>query len=287
MGIIKSFGRNIFTTIGYRLVKTLPPKKNNLKIVFMHIPKCAGTSVIEALRNKSEVAMVNSSKDRLITKILMQDDKPESTMPFVLQNRQFVFLKYLSEGKNFITGHFPFHNYALDEKYNNHIFLSVLRDPVERWISHYKYNKFTNNDPLVPPFISCPLDPDDELYNILNSYTGKFMAYHYCAFFGGYNSFHEFDSTKTIQMAYSNIKRFNIIGFTENMQDFAGKFLVQTGIKLNIGYTNKTTNKDVDFSKKQQINDLFTGEIRHKIAELCKEDYKLYNFAKTLHPYNY
>lgn len=86
--------------------------------LFLHMPKCAGTSVKKML---------------------------DETQVDILPDNQYFLLDSTTSGrsnipeKSVIYGHFLPKNYITDVEQNNYTIVTILRDPIERLKSHYQF----------------------------------------------------------------------------------------------------------------------------------------------------
>lgn len=123
-------------------------------IVFVHVPRCAGTSIVEAIRsecNVSNAGRIDPIRVRKAAELILGADDPDAFFTAYPALQQYLLAYILKEGYSVVSGHLPAGTSLLEEFTHAHTFMTVLRDPVDRWISHYIFNKLTNDDPLVQP----------------------------------------------------------------------------------------------------------------------------------------
>ena len=92
------------------------------------------------------IGKINAPSTRQSTKIYFNSQKADIIIPRLFDYRSQVAANYLFKNYPIVSGHFHINKniiHSYKEKYN---FITILRDPVERFISHYKYNKVNNND---------------------------------------------------------------------------------------------------------------------------------------------
>ena len=101
----------------------------NKKLIFFHTPKCAGTSICNIL----STLFVNSYRifGPLTSLSGFKNKKPQITSEENLKKE----IKILKD-KNFIFGHFSIN---VHDMYLNRLSLAMLRNPIERSISHYNF----------------------------------------------------------------------------------------------------------------------------------------------------
>jgi hypothetical protein len=110
----------------------------NPLIVFVHIPKCAGTSLRNSLEAKLGIARI-------------QPDYGWTTFGEKIQD----FKRRLLHGrtpKQLVYGHFPIERYCLPGGVKNpdHFYAAYFRHPLQRILSHYHFFKRTQHpgDPI-------------------------------------------------------------------------------------------------------------------------------------------
>jgi len=106
-----------------RLKRSMDEPLRNRKIVFVHIPKCAGRSLYQGLKK---------------------------------YYRRQIYLKIFSrdvnlQQNNFIAGHVSVYEYEQLLSETNCLWLTVLRDPVKRIASFTAHARRTDNSPTVTP----------------------------------------------------------------------------------------------------------------------------------------
>jgi len=120
------------------------------KIIFHHIPKCGGTSIVTGLamtyypmrllfRGKSgfnarlnapqtaEYAQKNDINKFSHRRMVLRNHVERQTCPF-------------------ISGHYPFDYDLYDQQKEEWGFVTLLRDPIKRWYSEYYWNRYKDHD---------------------------------------------------------------------------------------------------------------------------------------------
>ena len=113
---------------------TRPRIKKN--IFFLHQPKCGGTSINNAIRScyrNSQIMHLNNDACIRAADLLGRD---------LDDYRRDLLLYHLMHKKiRYLSGHFAYSKKAYDACGDQWHFVTVLRHPVERWFSHYFFNK--------------------------------------------------------------------------------------------------------------------------------------------------
>jgi len=264
----------MFSSLSTRIRNSLQqPIKE--KIFFLHIPKCGGTSVKNALRNKyisldprrdSTFAALDRNAMVNTTQALGEEESAEfSVAPdCILRMREHVLLYHMGVSRiKCITGHVPFSEIAFRKYGNQFAFITILRDPVERWISEYYFNKSLS-------FATSDMD----ITQYMDSSFGQAQGTQYVLFLGGRSNGNDHFSKKAVQRALENLNRCTLVGFLENLDSFNEQFQSRFGTTLDIGKKNITT-KNTD---RQQIS----SSIRQRIETICERDLEIYHHASQL-----
>ena len=133
----------------------------NLKIISVHIPKCAGTSFLNWLKDAfGQASVLQDYDDKPMDPSSICNMDPVSHKQKVIQN-----FSQISNGKKVVHGHFLASKYDFIPNYK----ITFLRNPIERALSNYFYwmsvpvtnNKLheyvVNNNLEWEDFVSLPI----------------------------------------------------------------------------------------------------------------------------------
>lgn len=112
------------------------------KLFFMHIPKTGGTSVKSAIYNERKAwydCHVDAGKTRRAIKENTKNTNREKYFRELFKLRQSMAVRRLKANKPVVTGHIPVPGYFLS-KFSKYKFFTVVRNPVDRWISDYRFS---------------------------------------------------------------------------------------------------------------------------------------------------
>lgn len=267
-----------------KMFESLVARSNNLirgslnqKIFFSHIPKCGGTSINKAIKNcyltlditkdnclahanaKATFDTAQRNIDQTSSHFNLTDDYP------ALKLREDLLLYYMcQEDVKYISGHIPFSARAYQYFPNKYAFVTVLRDPVKRWISAYFYNRYRQEG-------HRKIETDLEPY--MKSEFGKSRGYAYVKFVGGPNEEGDYTSEQAITRAKENLHKFTVVGCLEYKQDFVKQFEKQFGRRLKIGISNQSPKSKINQSS------IITDKIKEEIREICRPDIEIYQYA--------
>ena len=155
-----------------------------------------------------------------------------------------------------ISGHFHYSNVAHDLFKDNWHFVTILHDPVLRWLSHFRYDSSLGR-------INIPIE--------------EFIETTRAASFGRAfvdevtEDINKSDThiDERIEIATERYKRFSLVGTIEDTTHFASQFKEIFGCPLEIKHLNKTNKKPSE--------EKLPSHIIEKIHELCEPDLRLYN----------
>ena len=228
------------------------------KIVHVHVPKTAGKSLRAAFR---EVAKKFNRK-------------------FFETDGFTIDQNALEEGQfDLISGHFGF---CHAEKIPNASFITMLRDPKDRFLSFYYYlrEKFAAGENSRRSRLANRYDLDEFVYlmddpdlvdDLLNSVTWQ-LAY-------GTRQLERLsfrmEATKSdddlLNAAIANLDRCELVGFQDDYSDFARKFEQLYGIPLTIRRENMTKSR-------LSVTDVSARTLR-KIDDWVYLDSEVYRYA--------
>ncbi|GAC23194.1 hypothetical protein GMES_0894 [Paraglaciecola mesophila KMM 241] len=169
--------------------------------------------------------------------------------------------------KRFITGHCVASPSVVREYHHEWNFITVLRNPVDRFISEYIYNKFKKSE-------WAKVDLSIEVY--LKSSVAHAKGVTIANYFSGL-SVKELDNTKEstiVDLVLDNLNHFKSVGFVDDMANWSTSLSEKLGEKISFSNKNTSPNSSAFLAIK---ND---PALLDKIKELCALDLKIYDLAK-------
>ena len=252
-------------------------KQSPEKIFYLHIPKCGGTSITNAIQacyykwslsDTLNFFSLNASASWKTAEIFTDMELSSDIVndKAVMNLREELLIYYMSQRHiEYIGGHFGFSLKAYQQFHHEYAFITILRNPVKRWISSYLYNRY--RQPQKYRRINM------NFQDYLESDFGKSQGYEYAKFLGGADASVNFLNQEAIDRAKENLNKFRLIGFLEDIDSFKAQFQKQFGRDLNIGFLNQRPKNG------KSEEPVITEAMKEQIKKLCKPDIEVYQYA--------
>ncbi len=251
------------------------------RIFFMHIPKCGGSSVDKALRNC--YISLDKRKDRDLVRydslasektagILFGYDFSRGShkdLEILDFSEKFLAYNMCRVGARYISGHISFNEHIHDEFAANYKYVTLLRDPVKRFISAYFYAKYRTSN-------SDHWRIEEELPEFITTERGKSLGYTYVKYLCGLKKDADFTAQELIERAKVNLNKFDLVGLLEDMSGFAIAFEGRFGVRPKILKINESP---VSQSNRQEQLD---ERVYNMVQEVCEPDLEIYNHACSM-----
>ena len=116
-------------------------------LTFIHLPKCAGTSLRRALARCYRVPTsrrIENVPHNQVIRAALSGPRVNFNLEERLQvwdTAERIGLYAMLSGAPLVMGHLPFNRHRYKAVLHKRKFITVLRDPVERWISNYRNSR--------------------------------------------------------------------------------------------------------------------------------------------------
>ena len=242
-----------------------PAPKIKEKILFLHVPKCGGTSVNEAVR-AGFGGYFGFGGFRTCQHVdAWASDAAGTKLGMTITDTREVVLAYLSgfEATKFISGHFRFTSVVHKLHEEGWQIITVLRDPVDKWMSQYFYNAKKENEHFrikedIDEFVKT-----DRARNYGCDFMTNFVPH---------IPLERQAEPEAIAEAIEVLKtKCRVVGFTDRMGDFAASMKREFGFRPSIGVQN------VNPASKKDKDKAVTPELKEVISQLCQPNREVYD----------
>lgn len=240
------------------------------RVVFHHVPKCGGTSVGRALRKRyllSQATVQPEASFRALEAFTGSKDR-EALLVDVLDLREQMLLYHMFEDVHCISAHVRFSLAAHEQFASKYRFITILREPVSRFLSHYNWS-------YGKPHAHARIE--EPILEFLETKRAKRLGATYVEFFCGLPKSADIRAPDAVEAAVRNIGKFDVVGRLDNLPDFESDIEEMLGMRLRVGHENRAIRR-TDTSKVLEDHDL-----RAAVLEICAPDIAVWNRVIGLH----
>ncbi len=220
-----------------RALASLPGCGLRKPCVFLHLPKCGGTSLAAALYGTvplhRRVGVIDAPATRRAAALshfgwddplLCHEDLPGGRMTFAL--REQALLTHLCWGTPLIHGHVFLSEPAHAASAGGHGWVTMMRDPAERAVSNFRMA------------VRAGVIPDDpEAW--LDGPVGRSMAQVHLRYLTGRNVIPPGQEARATAIALDRLGWFDLIGFLDDPEGFSQGFARRFGPRLPMPRLNR------------------------------------------------
>ncbi len=285
--------KHLINHLGYdvKLHRVGKAQQNQAKFAFVHVPKSGGISIDLAMREQfAKPGEARFSREGAIEMSLTTFNKEITDLDSIAQfsdhhARQLngLLAYHLTQNWQYISGHVSTNQHIIENFAQQYHFITVLREPVSRFISNYIYNKLTNSLPIMAP---NNLNSDNliaEVGHILAHRRGWQMANVMSMCITGRFAKDAADAQKIQSEFADNLAAYKVVGFLDNLDSFSKQIKQLSNKQINIGNHN-TTDSFLD-EKKQHVKSTLQNyfnepNVKAQLEHLCRFDIENYQRAK-------
>ncbi len=227
-------------------------------LIYIHVPKCGGFSFGAALRLRfltSQATIRLNQGDRSLT--------GEARILSDYAARRAEIRTHVEKGTRLIAGHVQYDPELHLGKARDYGFVTLLRDPVARLVSHYHYLQRKHPDQNRPATLDAFLETRD----------ARRLATQYLFYFAGQSQVETHDCTPLISRAVRALSRFDLVGDLSDARACYADLRALTGGPLPFWHRNRAPGKPT-----------VSSALRHRLEQICAPDIELYESCRTLRP---
>lgn len=225
-------------------------------IVYIHVPKCGGTTFGAALRMRHLLSQAS---------ITLNQGDPRLTGDRYIQSdydaRDAELMTLMQKKVKLISGHVRYSRSLHQLGRNKYSFVTALRDPVQRFVSHYQYLQRKHPNPERPSTLVAFLETED----------ARRIASQYLFYFARRYDPSEVDTPRLIQKAITNLSRFKIVGDLSEPAAFKQSLQHLVGGPLPTWRRNKAP-----------VTTFIPPSLERRIAKLCSADIQIYRSVRSM-----
>lgn len=235
------------------------------KICFLHVPKCGGTSIDTAIKRSFGLSRYWYRRNlvHLSSAATLRGSKLTEESLLSYEEKILAYLLSLKTSY-YVSGHFPYSQRLGREFGSEWQFITILRHPVERYFSHYFYNRYKQSEHFR-------IDVDLETF--INQDLGLQLGSYYIRYLVGPElPDAELRSDAAIAAAIANLKQFTLAGALDRLEDFSRAYRHHFGRPVQIGRSNPNP------ASRSQQQAAISDAIRKQVEAICMPDLEVYNF---------
>ncbi|WP_264212293.1 sulfotransferase family protein [Leisingera thetidis] len=238
------------------------------RLLYIHVPKCGGTSFGSAVRLAyfHSQATISLGRSRAIREALHPGLEGADKALREAEIRKVMLGSLMTQGVKCISAHVHY-SAGLHQRIDpERKAVTLLRDPVARFLSHYAYVQRNHPDPDRADTLAAFLESDSAL-----RYGSTYLFFFASAY---QHTTGNFDAA--MQTARSNLARFSLIGDLSRTAAFRSALRQVVGRPLISWERNRRPGR-----RPSSPADI-PPDLRARIEEICAPDIALYDYAQSL-----
>lgn len=242
-------------------------RMNPHRILFHHIPKCGGSAITQPFRMRSALSYHKVDEDAVLAIV-----DPRGELPFFARHEAAFAEKdrlcryFAFSGTGLIQSHVPWFAATQEEALASYDRVTLLREPMSRFLSHYFWDKGRDNQNGIHMELEDFLQTEQALA------FGSLMT----RFLSGRSWPGAAAEPAAVDAAVAASEHFAVLGFLDNLQGFGAQIQSKFGWRMKFPVSNQGTVSNYE--------PLLKGPLAPRLREVCAPDLALYQRLKARHP---
>lgn len=246
-----------------RLKDWIRPPPRDARIVFLHIAKCGGTSVRQAMAACFKPWRSTQSDSVLeLDEMVLREAAASGRIHHSEARRALLAYDLATTNARLVAGHYRYSRAVFERYRETWSFITMLRHPVARWYSNYFFNATRSPDNIY--HIDLPIEEfvDTERATLLGTELVRSFA--------DLDDPEEAVGGHAVDRAVDNLRDLFFVGTLEDLPSFTRLFRESFGCSLDIPRLNTTP------SDGREPRADVEPRVAERVRELCEPDLGVY-----------
>ena len=237
------------------------------RIAYIHVPKCAGVSVVNALHSAIYMDIFRLTRISRHIDLNAGRRAKEALGVDTMTSREVMLVACLSDPlARFVSGHVVA-NPNVVSQFADWKFVTLLRKPTSRFVSQYVYDRYKDSD-------WAKIRTDFHTY--VDSDRARMSGMSMARYFSGMSPEQiEADPDRAVDASLRNLEKFFSVGFVEDMDAWVEDLGRRLGRRLKVPKLN-TSPKPAIYQEIEESADLGS-----RLDALCATDTRIYDEARA------